>query len=314
MRQANTERASPADVITAAIIERLEAGVRPWVRPWACRGGPLRTTGQPYRGINHLYLGLLADLRGYASPYWLTFSQAQADGGQVRRGERGSIAVFYTSYQKTGDPRVDREAPPETRRVLKSYWVFSADQCDGLPGKYFPAPLEPASPEAADARSSDIGAFFDAIPAIVEHGGDHAYYDISTDRIRLPQPGQFVSEDYYFTTRAHETLHWSGAAHRLDRDFQSRFGKEARAAEELVACIGQAKLGAELGLPDGHLDDHASYVASWLKVLRGDSRAIMTAAARADEACDYLLRLGGRRHDAATGAEEADAETLRYAA
>jgi antirestriction protein ArdC len=53
-------------------------------------------------------------------------------------------------------------------------------------------------------------------------------------------------------------------------------------------------LGAELGLPVTHLDSHASYIEHWLKLLRDDDRAILTAAAKAEEASSLLLKLAGR--------------------
>jgi len=61
-----------------------------------------------------------------------------------------------------------------------------------------------------------------------------------------------------------------------------------------IAELSSAMLGAELGLPVTHLDNHASYIEHWLKLLKDDDRAILTAAAKAEEASSLLLRLGGR--------------------
>jgi len=92
----------------------------------------------------------------------------------------------------------------------------------------------------------------------------------------------------------HELSHWTGHASRLGRDLKNRFGTAAYAAEELVAELSSAMLGAELGLPVTHLDSHASYIEHWLKLLKDDDRAILTAAAKAEEASTLLLKLGGR--------------------
>ena len=89
--------------------------------------------------------------------------------------------------------------------------------------------------------------------------------------------------------------HWTGHSSRLDRDLKNRFGSDAYAAEELIAELSSAILGAELGLPVTHLDHHASYIASWLKILKSDERAILTAAAKAEEAASLLLALGGQQ-------------------
>lgn len=291
MQRVTRAPSNPAERITAAIIAKLEQGVMPWVRPWrstGASGGPLRSCGKPYRGINRVYLSMMADACGYVSPYWLTRRQALADGGVVRRGERGQIAVFYAQLPPAGIP-ADSAPSGRGRWFLRSYTVYSAEQCDGLPARYFPDLAVPdALPDASDATA----AFFGRIPAFVAHGGDQAFYRPSTDRIQMPRMAAFKSPDHYWTTRAHETVHWSGAPHRLNRNLRNRFGSDAYAAEELIACLGQAILGVELGLPDAHLDDHASYIDSWLRVLKGDDRAIMTAAGKAEEASDYILRLG----------------------
>lgn len=289
-------RSSPADAITSAILARLEAGTRPWVRPWnsAAVSRPLRACGTPYRGINTLWLWMAAETGGFASPFWLTYHQAQLQGGQVRKGERGTIAVFYKSYSKCVEDADTGEAHGEARRVLKSFTVFNASQIDGLPARYLPQPVELSAP---DARDRALDAFFAAIPAALRHGGDEAYYTPSVDRITMPAPTAFRDRDHYRATLAHELAHWTGHASRLARSLGTRFGGDAYAMEELIAELAAAMIGAELGLPTEHLDNHASYLASWLRVLKADSRAILTAAAKAEEASALVLRLGRRSEE-----------------
>ncbi len=302
---------SPAARITREIITRLEAGTRPWVRPW--RGTrtsrPLRACGVPYRGLNVFWLWLMADLCGFNSPYWMTYRQATQLGGQVRRGEKSTIAIFYKSYAKEVEAPVTGERTSEARRVLKAYAIFSADQVDGLPARYYPAPeITPVEPAG---RQADLDAFFAAIPAQVRHHGDEAYYEPTADRITMPSPTLFMGFDHYYATLAHELSHWSGHDSRLARDLKGRFGTSAYAAEELVAEMSSAMLGAELGLPVAHLDHHASYIDHWLTLLRDDERAILTAAAKAEEASSLLLKLGGRRtsiHDEHADVESGEAD------
>lgn len=284
---------SPAERITAAIIEKLEQGAKPWVKPW--RGvpvsRPLRSCGTPYRGMNTFWLWMVADGCGYTSPYWMTYRQCQALGGQVRKGEKSTIAIFYKSYTKEVETS-DGEADTENRRVLKAYAVFNADQCDGLPAFYHPKPLVAAlEPEG---REEGLDAFFAHIGADLRHHGAQAYYEPLRDRVTMPSAELFEAYDHYYATLAHELSHWTGHSSRLDRDLKNRFGSDAYAAEELIAELSSAILGAELGLPVTHLDHHASYIASWLKILKSDERAILTAAAKAEEAASLLLQLGGR--------------------
>lgn len=305
--QARSAR-SPAATISAAIVARLEQGVKPWVRPWRCAAStrPLRACGTPYRGINVFWLWLVADGHGYRSPHWMTYRQAQALGGHVRKGESSSIAVFYKSYVKReredGRAQADEEQPTQ-RRVLKSYAVFNADQVDGLPARYWPSAEDEAPSTEPAGREDGLDAFFAAIPADLRHQGDQAYYEPLADRVTMPPAVLFRGYDHYYATLAHELSHWTGHATRLGRDLRHRFGTSAYAAEELIAELSSAMLGAELGLPVDHLDHHASYVDHWLALLKADDRAILTAAARAEEASDLLLRLGGRRvGDAGQGA------------
>jgi antirestriction protein ArdC len=294
---------SPAARITAAIIERLEAGTKPWVKPW--RGvpvsRPLRACGIPYRGMNTFWLWLVADMAGFGSPYWMTYNQANALGGQVRKGEKSTIAVFYKSYTKSVEAPDTGETSDEQRRVLKAYPVFNVDQIDGLPERFHPAP--PIALVEPEGRRAEIDAFFAAMPMEIRRQGDQAYYEPLLDRITMPPVELFTGYDQFYGTLAHEASHASGHPTRLNRDLKNRFGTAAYAAEELVAELSSAILGAELGLPVAHLDNHASYIDHWLKLLRDDDRAILTAAARAEEAAEFVLRMGGR-----APAQNADAD------
>lgn len=285
---------SPATRITQEIIARLEAGTKPWVQPW--RGvpvsRPLRACGIPYRGMNVFWLWMVADMCGYASPYWMTYNQAKTLGAQVRKGEKSTIAIFYKSYTKEVEAPDTGEKSDEARRVLKAYPVFNADQVDGLPERFHPAvTLDLVEPEG---REAELDAYFAAIPVNLRHLGCEAYYEPTTDRVTMPPASLFSGFDHYYATLAHELSHWTGHSSRLARDLKNRFGTAAYAAEELVAELSSAMLGAELGLPVTHLDSHASYIEHWLKLLREDDRAILTAAAKAEEASSLLLKLGGR--------------------
>jgi antirestriction protein ArdC len=280
--------ANPAETITNAIIERLKAGVRPWRQPWTAGpvSRPLRACGTPYRGINVLWLWMAAQANGFGSPYWITYHQAQLLGAQVRKGERGSIAIFYKTYTKSVEDAGTGATEEEARRVLRSFTVFNASQIEGLPDRF--TITRPPLPDPTE-RDHRLAAFFAAIPATLRHGGDEAYYQAATDHITMPELAAFTSRDHYHATLAHELTHWTGHSRRLDRDLSGRFGSHAYAMEELVAELTAAMIGAELGLPVDHLDDHASYLASWLQVLKSDSRAILSTAAKAEEAASLLL-------------------------
>ena len=310
---------TPAQVITDAIIARLEAGTRPWVKPWigTAMSRPLRHCGTPYRGMNTIWLAIMADVLGYTSPYWMTYRQAAALGAQVRKGQKSTIAVFYKAYGKAVRDDRTGEERLEGRRVLKSFPVFNACQIDGLPSRYHPVPVELPPADRKPERLAELEAFFAPIPADIRSGGDRAYYDRVLDYVQLPPVAAFHSYEHYAATKAHELAHWTGHESRLSRTFGKRFGDDDYATEELVVELASAIIGAELGVPVDHLDDHASYIASWLRTLKEDSRAILSIAARADEAASYLLTLAGRHppsdaedgiaDERANDAQEADA-------
>ncbi|MDY7524267.1 ArdC family protein [Sphingomonas sp. 10B4] len=292
--QRATSKPSPAEIITQTIIEKLAGGVRPWARPWhpgTETGRPLRANGQPYRGINTFWLWLAADACGYRSRYWMTYKQAQALGGQVREGERAQIAIFYKTYTKKGAAAASGDPADELRRVMRSYAVFSTDQIDGLPEQYHPPVVELVPPH--DILAPRAQMFIERLPARLHHGGDRAFYDRLSDSITLPHIAQFSSRAQWAATLAHEAGHWTGHPDRLARTFGKRFGDDAYAFEELVAELASALLGADLGLPVDHLDNHAAYIGSWLTILKRDARALMTAAARAEDAAGYLMRASG---------------------
>ncbi|UVO53733.1 ArdC family protein [Sphingomonas sp. SUN039] len=279
--------------ITALIIARIEAGTLPWRRPWTSGSGgrPLRHCGTPYTGINTLYLWAVADALGYKSPTWMTYKQASELGGQVRRHEKGSISVYYSSF--TRDDSASDAAPGDTRtiRFLRAYTVFNVDQIDGLPARFYPGDAPPPA-LTASARQAAIDAFFANIPARVSYGGSEAYYDRIADSINIPNPDSFVSADHLASTLAHEHVHWSGHADRLARTFGKKFGDDAYAREELVAELGSGLICADLGLPNDLHDSHANYIGHWLRVLRANKAAIIQAASKAEQAYQFLKAFG----------------------
>ena len=288
--------------ITDRILLALENGVKPWHQPWAGNdhgrtSRPLRHNGEPYNGINILLLWSQAQNMGYASPYWMTFKQALEYGACVRKGEKGSMVVYASTYSKTEEVEDGTE---EERNVpfLKAYTVFSADQIDGLPERFTARSIPMVdSPE----RDLAADAFFDAIPANICHGGSRAFYSVNDDYIQLPPFETFEDAAAYNSVKAHELAHWTRHASRLNREFgRQRWGDEGYATEELVAEMTAAFIAADLGFVASTLDSHASYVASWIKVLKNDKRAIVTATSLAGKAADFLAGFSeARQRDAA---------------
>lgn len=280
--------------ITGKLIAAIESDPGKPAMPWRRASGPLfmptnAFTGHAYNGINIVSLWVAAECSLFTTPVWATYRQWAELGAQVRKGEKSSLVVFYKEYESEPDPgNADDDGK---RRVARASNVFNAAQVDGYTLPDAPIPLGPIE------RLEAVDRFITATGARIEHGGDSAFYRPSTDHIQMPDEGLFCgtetmtrSEGYYATV-THELTHWSGARHRLDRDMGKRFGDAAYAAEELVAEIASAFLCSELGITQDTRADHAQYLARWLTLMKSDSRAIFTAAARASEAVAYLKRL-----------------------
>ncbi|WP_108610713.1 zincin-like metallopeptidase domain-containing protein [Aminobacter sp. MSH1] len=279
--------------ITDRIVADLEKGVRPWMRPWSVANTagritrPLRHNGEPYSGMNVILLWSEAVARGFASPVWMTFKQAGELGGHVRKGESGSLVVYASRFTKTeSDGRggeVERDIP-----FLKTYTVFNTEQIDGLPDRFHVQPQAVADPVE---RIEHADRFFASTGAVIRHGGSAAFYSPSTDMIQMPPFASFRDAASYVAVLSHETVHWTADSRRVGRDL-SRYAKDRteRAREECVAELGSCFLCADLGIAP-ELEprpDHASYLASWLTLLKSDKRAIFSAAAHAQRAVTYL--------------------------
>lgn len=277
--------------VTDRIIADLEKGVRSWLKPWSAAHPagsvtrPLRHNGTPYRGVNVVLLWGEAMEKGYSAPLWMTYKQAQELGGQVRKGEKGSLVVFANSITRTETNErgedTEREIP-----FMKGYTVFCVEQIDGLPAHYYPLPVNPLP---LSERIEKADRFLAGTGAQIRYGGDSAYYAPGPDVIQLPPFERFRDRESFYSTALHESCHWSGAKSRLDRSFNAkRFGDSGYAREELVAELGAAFLCADLGITPEIREDHAAYLGHWLDVLREDKRAIFSAAAHAQRAADFL--------------------------
>lgn len=286
-----------AQEITDKLIARLEeGGPLPWRRPWqsSAMAMPLRSTGEPYKGINNLLLHIETACNGYSSPYWMTFKQAKDHGGSVRKGERSSTVVYYGSAPKKSDAAAEGGDGEEggMYRFLKGYAVFNAAQVDGLPEHFHPV----ISPIDTGVRMEDrLQGIIDRMPFAVEHGHEFAAYYEHGDRIVMPDASRFESAASHASTLLHEMQHATGITSRLGRDCFARYhaDKEAAAEEELVAEIGACQLTARLGIAGEHIDNHAAYVGGWLRRLKSDRRFIFKAAAAAQLGSDWLLDRAG---------------------
>jgi antirestriction protein ArdC len=287
----SSERQDVYTRITDKIIADLEQGVRTWMKPWNAGNTagritrPLRHNGVAYSGINILMLWAEAMDKGFAAPIWMTFKQASELKANVRKGEKGSLVVYANSIMRTEEDAEGEETEREIH-YMKGYTVFNVEQIEGLPEHYYGMPEVQTTPVERIAHAE---TFFQATKANIRYCGDRAFYSNEGDYIQMPVIEAFRDAESFYATLAHESTHWTKHPSRLDRSFgRKQFGDEGYAREELVAELASAFLCADLSITPEVRDDHASYIASWLKVLQNDNRAIFSAASHAQKAVDYL--------------------------
>jgi antirestriction protein ArdC len=291
--------------VAKTLIAAMEAGDTPWQKPWkstAMRPTNI-TTSNAYRGINRILLAL----SGRSSNLWCTYQQAAAKGWQVRKGEKGTMIVKVVEFDpdrneraagaQPGDAAIagkEEEAARRKGAALKRYWVFNAEQIDGIPQ----AEQEPERDfEPVAKAEAVVQALIEQTGLIVIHGGDSACYVPSLDEVRLPHAKAFKSQYDMWATKMHECAHSTMHPKRLDRSeaYARRWGDAAYSLEELTAEISSAILAGETGVPmsrdPGHVQNHASYLRSWIKAIENDSMAIFTAAKNADMIVEYLIGL-----------------------
>ena len=279
--------------VTDAIINAIEQGnVGNWRMPWHTSGryafSPINVVSKKaYRGINTLCLWAAAQAKGYESGEWGTYKQFQERGAQVRRGEKSTTVCFWKWSNNTTETQ-DGDEPKTGSRLLftKGYSVFNAAQVDGYTPKAEPDVPMPDRIERAEQ-------FFRGIGADLRHGGNRAFYSVDGDFIQMPVFRAFHENISYYSTLAHEHTHWTAKDNRCDRQLGKRFGDMAYAFEELCAELGAAFTCAHLGLSTEPRADHAQYINSWVKVMKADSKAIFTAASKAQQATDWLVARAG---------------------
>jgi antirestriction protein ArdC len=242
-------------------------------------------TGRLYSGINVLILWAEVIEGGYRSQRWLTFGQALAAGGCVRKGEKGTTVCYADRFTPKGEQERALDEDREARQVafLKRFTVFNVEQCEGLAEALTELPVLPEERETIPHAE----ALIRATSADVRIGGNMAFYAPAGDFVVVPPQQAYPEQINWYRTALHELGHWTGHRSRLDRDQSGAFGSAGYAREELVAEMASAFTCASLGIVP--TVRHADYVGSWLEVLREDERAIFRAASAAGKAADYLL-------------------------
>lgn len=279
----------------------------PWDKAIAAPTVPRNcAANRQYGGINRINLSVWMMALGTSDPRFATYKQCEDKEWQVKRGSKSQPVFLFKPFlqeDKQGNPVIDDETGEQKKLfMLKSFAVFHASQIEGIPEWVPPTPAEVPwrSIEAADIIMRNSGA-------VVKYGGDRAFYSPSNDFIQLPPVHAFKGPEELATTSLHELAHWTGHASRLDRGQASRFGSKSYAHEELVAELSSVFISQETGIL-WNPERHASYLDSWLKVLKEEPKALFQASAAAQKAADFCLAYHPAwkaDHDARQRAEDA---------
>jgi len=273
----------PNEIITKKIIEQLEKGVIPWVRPWAQKHKPINAvTKTCYHGVNFFLLSFTP----YAQNCFLTFNQAKNAGGVVKSGEHGYPVVFWTlrsvdSINKKGEVE-EKEIP-----YMRYYTVFNIEQCE-LPEKFKELLPKQTEFNPIEKAESIVSGYKDK-PKIIneEH---RAFYEVKKDYINMPKRELFTDNNGYYQTLFHELTHSTGHANRLNRNLPENINRnsDGYSFEELIAELGSAFLCAESGI-NTTVENSARYIKGWLEVLKNDNNFIIKASSKAQKAYDYIV-------------------------
>jgi len=272
------------EVVTQKIIDRLEAGVVPWQIPWRTKNGMPRNmiSNRPYTGINFWMLLCLP----YNSPFYMTFEQARVLGGNIRKGEKATMVVFWKIIESEDKNGEIKKVP-----FLRYYNVFNLTQTEGIDPKKIPD---------TEAFDHDFNSIVAADRIIYEWkdcpnirwDDTHAYYSPSTDTICMPNQRSFFRDEYCYSTLYHEAIHCTGHRSRLGRHEKIKdhqFGNQDYSQEELTAEMGAAYLCGITGIEQQTIENNAAYIKSWIRTFNDDPKVLVLAAAQAQNAVDYIL-------------------------
>lgn len=270
------------------LVAEIEAGKNPWKKSWTGGGGmpSNAVTRKTYRGINTLLLWMAGLDKGYATNEWATLKQWGGAGRRIRKGEKGTPILFYKILEK-GEGDEKSRFP-----MMRVSWAFNRAQLDQAEAE--PCVAQP-QPDEHHARAQ---AWFEGSGIKLGGAGGPGYSPL-LDMIAMPPASSFDSLDEYWTTMFHEGVHWTGHKSRLDR-FGPVFGvkgSETYAAEELVAEIGAAFMGAEFGIDTEK--NNAAYLRGWLSEFKDKRQAILTAARDAGKAYEFLINLQQQQQEQA---------------
>jgi len=289
--ETNSKNHDVYQMVTDQIIEKLNQGIVPWQRPWTVAGLPKNLiTGKHYRGINILLLNSL----GYPTNLFLTFKQVKELGGNIKKGEKAHMVVFWKLLEPKDEEKKNGTEELKVKTFLRYHLVFNVDQCEKIPENKIPqvVNIRQAYPILACEK------IVEEMPQCPEirHNEQLAYYNPIFDFVNMPKKETFVNDESYYSTLFHELVHSTGHESRLKRKELMENGtmkSESYSIEELTAEIGACYLNSYSGISEKQIENNVAYLQAWIGRLKDDKRFIVYSSSRAQQATDFILNQKG---------------------
>ncbi len=264
--------------ITQKIKDKLEQGTIPWQRSWTVGIPRNLVSKKAYNGINFLSLCL----QEYPSPYYLTYLQCQQKAGTISKGAKGLLVVYWQIKEYATAGKETDELDVKRFPLIRYSYVFNLSDTS-------------LYKDSIDEQNKVV-AFEEILnnmkePPVIRYNIARCYYNANDDYISLPQINDFNCPQEYYSSLAHELIHWTGSASRLNRLQSTSFGSDEYSLEELIAEIGSAYLCAMAGIAPKVIDNQAAYINGWLRQLKNQENLFIEAATNAQKAVNYLIQV-----------------------
>lgn len=255
-------------------------------------------TGHYYTGINFILLNFCTE---YELPYYLTFKQVKELGGQVRKGAKSEMVIYFNLIFKDKDQKkITKQEALDLKRngqvvkinkFVKYYNVFNIADIEGIEHDITVSHFK--DDNSIIENCADLIENIPDCPIIKHNNPNRAFYSITDDYINIPRIQLHKSSETYYSVLFHELIHSTGAVSRLNRNTLNEivyWGDEVYSEEELTAELGASFLAAMTGIDQESLfENSVAYLQSWLSKLKDDKQLIFRASAAAQKSVNYLV-------------------------